>query len=171
MYDVNGNQEHIKLTCSVIGAKPEITLFWTVNGLKEDTLNRTTTETQQLHDGTFTTTTIFEWVLNPSKSITCVASGAAVDGQAELHVSFMVTSQQGTTKRYKQNQLCLLLIKLQLFETEITTTEYKLYLLYIFVIKNLIQKLQQCNICISHRPIYTPPKKRSFRLTPFDITQ
>ena len=113
VYEVNGNQEQIKLICSVIGAKPEVTLFWMVHGFETMT-HHTTTETQELDDGTFTTTTIVEWVLKPSENITCVASGAAVDGQAELHVSFMVTSQQGTTKRYEYNQLCLLLIKMKI---------------------------------------------------------
>ena len=91
-YKVSKGQKDVQLSCTVYGAKPEVSVLWEINGFANETVNLTSTETLTLDDGTFNTTSVLKWKVkldeDADENITCVAEGLAVSGRAELYTTF-----------------------------------------------------------------------------------
>ena len=92
LIQVSAVQDHFNLTCSVVGAKPQVSLFWEESGVGYVT-DAEAKHHQRQNDGTWNTVLTMRRKtseIGESADFKCIATGEAVNGRVEEAVQVAV---------------------------------------------------------------------------------
>ncbi|XP_063960354.1 uncharacterized protein LOC135155388 isoform X2 [Lytechinus pictus] len=104
IHPITDNQAVFQLNCSVYGAMPEVSLYWTTNGINVGTNYDLTPSIEEREDGTFDQMLTMTGSVNETKNgtvFTCVAEGLSVGGLANSSVIFLNTGHQSEVSSHE----------------------------------------------------------------------